>query len=147
MKSFKARKKEVDKVFERIQRKMEIAASFEAVTVDFDFPENFKKIIGSFCEREIEWRKFWISEDRTILSAHNEWKKGAFLKAHYHTQAEELIYIIEGELEVVLYNHRGEAYKTKVLTGNSNVMLIPAGIPHKTTALKESHFVIKFVKN
>lgn len=135
--------------------KFSIAAKFEGEVddfiVDFHIGQEWAKLT-EYAEGIIEFRCFaeeaWEEIDgvkRKTKSAQNWWTKGSTVKSHYHSDADEYLYLVHGILEVITKDEYG-VYTEKTYTAqNDQPIVIPKGLKHYVRAITEVSFVAKFV--
>jgi len=89
-----------------------------------------------------------------ILIRYNSWKKGAFSYTHYHPEADQYVYVVEGKL---LLTHLSgkldvlvpmEQLKIDDIISNPKAIgwiKIPKLVRHSIRAVEDSQFVSKFI--
>jgi len=89
-----------------------------------------------------------------VLIRYNSWKKGTFSYTHYHPEADQYIYVVEGKL---LLTHLSgkldilvpmERLKIDDIISNPHALgwiKIPKSVRHSVRAVEDSQFVSKFI--
>jgi uncharacterized protein YjlB len=77
---------------------------------------------------------------------HNKWEKDAFLIPHYHSNADEYLYVTNGAVYVELYDEDGNITEKRTVTHrDSQPIVIPKGVRHFVKAVKRNtNFVVRF---
>lgn len=150
---------ELEKEFER--RSFRIKTVFgnsedrNLLPVYFKFPHKFLRLSDDFGIGDIQWRDFYCNDG--VLSCHNRWQKGAMMRSHAHPNADEYIYVINGELvrhlpdgevDRVLPVEQVESSKFLMRDDSVNSWYkIPAGEPHILEATEpNTNFVAKYIQ-
>mgnify|MGYP001948247598 CR=1 FL=1 len=138
------------KLYEEINRmneRMTISAYFEDIPVDFEIEEEFTALIGNLCVGEILIRVHINLPN--VKGVHNKWEKGAYIRAHKHTEACEYIWLTNGALKITLYNENGSVKSETVLRhfDMNQPFKIEAGVVHLVKAVQHNtNFIVRFEK-
>ena len=139
----------------KLEEKFSIAAKFtnelEEFKVDFEIGEEWQ-LLKVHSNGHIEFRCFSSDakelingQEKITKSAQNFWRKGSFVKTHYHTEADEYIYLVHGVLEILTKNKDGSFTENTYDSLSKQPILIKAGTYHFIKCLAQASFVTKFV--
>ncbi len=138
-----------------LEEKYSLSAKFKSspndVKVDFQIGKEWT-LLKSYSNGHIEFRCFTEEAfeeiqgvKRKTKSAQNFWKKGSFIKTHYHSDSDEYIYLVNGVLEIVLEDSYGNITEKVYNSGTDQPIIILAGVKHYVKCLTQASFVSKFV--
>jgi hypothetical protein len=78
----------------KLNDRMSIPAVFEDFATDFVVGQNFEQVVAEIAKGAIFIRTHYTSEH--VKCVHNKWEKDAFLIPHYHSNADEYLYVTNG---------------------------------------------------
>ncbi len=96
-----------------------------------DYPEVIEKGWG---------REIWIANNNQYCGKILEFNEGAEFSMHYHMLKHETFYILEGEVELRGYDLKDASMHGRTFK-EGNIIVIPAGNPHKIIAKKKSRVI------
>lgn len=95
------------------------------------FPQVHKKGWGE---------EIWIANHEKYCGKLLRFKKGAEFSMHYHMLKHETFYVLKGKLELRCFDLQ-DATQHEGYINVGDVIVIPAGNPHKLIALEESEII------
>lgn len=135
----------------QVRSRFAIQANFEDIPIDFEIGKEWVTL-DNHCHGFVQFRCFSAKATELIngvkrktKSAHNYWDKGAIIFGHYHSGAEEWIYLVHGTLEVRIINDDLSETETVYESSSDQPIIIKKGQRHIVKALTEASFVVKFV--
>lgn len=82
-------------------------------------------------------REVWLANHEKYCGKLLEFNAGASFSMHYHMLKHETFYVLKGSLKLELYD-LSDATEHEVELKQGSITEIPAGNPHKLTALEDS---------
>ncbi len=99
--------------------------------IEIGLPEVYEKGWG---------REIWFANNDRYCGKILEFHAGAEFSMHYHMLKHETFYILEGKIELRMFNlKKAEEYND--IIGDGRLVTIPAGQPHKIIALTKTRII------
>lgn len=96
--------------------------------ITFNRPEKHPKGWGA---------EYWLANNDLYCGKLLEFNKGASFSMHYHLNKTETFYVLHGILEIEYFDLTN-AYRKTIKLYQGDIVDIPAGAPHKLTAIEEA---------
>lgn len=129
----------------RMKERMFIPVNFEDVVVNFEVREGFTQVLSDLAKGVLFIRTHYNGD--TVKCVHNKWEKGAYLKRHYHSNAEEYLYVTNGALRIQLFSPDGNIIETAIIrdTDIGQPYFIGKGVSHFIEAIEDNtNFICRF---
>ena len=140
-----ASRKSVYDRFSEIERRINLKLTFGDIPVNYLISKDWEQVQQN-CHGVILMREHYSNS--TVKCVHNRWSKFAFISIHHHDDADQLLWINNGRLKIVLYDESGKEITSEVLLSydeNNQPYLIKAGVNHMLIAMEEeTDFVTRF---
>lgn len=140
-----------ESLYESLYSQFKVAATFKDESINFEISDDWSELKQKESRGIILFRSFFVGKDgdKKIKSVHNKWTAGAMIPAHYHSQADEIIFVVSGVIEIKLIDVKSELPKLLSLHkvhANESPFIIPRSetVAHEVTAIEKTEMVVKF---